>query len=101
MAIGHGDSPTLFEATAVIGGGFMSETVTGFGPRFANDYFFADYVYGWIYRLDSAAGWRSSAFAQLHPDTPFDAGNAVTGLSVGPEGALYVLIGTRVERIRR
>ena len=101
VAIGHVDSPTLFDGTAVIGGGFMPDNVAGFGPRFTGDYFFADYVYGWIYRLDSGAGWRPSAFAQLHPGIFFDPSNAVTGLSTGPDGALYVLVGTSVERIGR
>ena len=91
----------LFDATAVIGGGFMPSGSPNFGPRFAGDYFFADYVYGWVYRLDSANGWRPAAFAELHPGALFDPANAVTGLGVGPDGALYVLIGNRVERIAR
>jgi len=101
LAIRHSDSPTLFEASAVIGGGFMPSDSPNFGARFAGDYFFADYVYGWIYRLDAANGWRPSAFAQLHSGEFFSPTNAVTGLGVGPDGALYVLIGSRVERIGR
>ena len=101
LAIGHADSPTLFDATAVIGGGFMPGDATLFGPRFAGDYFFADYVYGWIYRLDAANGWRPSAFAQLHPGEMFDPANAVTGLTVGPDGGLYVLVGPTIVRIGR
>lgn len=101
LAIGHVESPTLFDATAVIGGGFMPNGAANFGPRFAGDYFFADYVYGWIYRLDAGNGWRPSAFAQLHPGEFFDPAFAVTGLTVGPDGALYVLVGTSVERISR
>lgn len=101
LAIRHSDSPTLFEGTAVIGGGFMPRDATLFGPRFAGDYFFADYVYGWIYRLDAANGWRPSAFAQLHPGEMFDPANAVTGLNVGPDGALYVLVGPAIVRIGR
>jgi len=101
LAIGHVDSPTLFDATAVIGGGFMPAMATNFGARFSGDYFFADYVYGWIYRLDAGANWRPAAFAQLHPGVNFSAANAVTGLAVGPDGALYVLVGASVERIAR
>jgi glucose/arabinose dehydrogenase len=101
LAIRHGESPTLFDATAVIGGGFMPLASPNFGARFAGDYFFADYVYGWVYRLDAANGWRPAAFALLHPGELFDPSNAITGLSVGPDGALYVLIGSRVERLAR
>lgn len=101
LAIRHADSPTLFDATAVIGGGFMPMDAANFGTRFAGDYFFADYVFGWIYRLDAASGWRPSAFARLHPGVAFDPTRAVTGLSIGPDGALYVLVGRSVERIGR
>jgi glucose/arabinose dehydrogenase len=101
LAIGHADSPTLFDATAVIGGGFMPVESVNFGPRFAGDYFFADYVYGWVYRLDAANGWRPSAFAQLHAGELFDPANAITGLNMGPDGALYVLVGPSVQRIGR
>lgn len=101
LAIRHGESPTLFDATAVIGGGFMPSASPNFGARFAGDYFFADYVYGWVYRLDAANGWRPAAFALLHPGELFDPSNAITGLSVGPDGALYVLTGSRVERLAR
>jgi hypothetical protein len=79
----------------------MPNASPNFGPRFAGDYFFADYVYGWIYRLDAGDGWRPAAFAQLHPGTSFDPSNAVTGLTVGPDATIYVLVGTSVERIRR
>jgi glucose/arabinose dehydrogenase len=99
LAIAHENSPTLFESTAVIGGGFVSVGSGNFGARFAGDYFFADYVYGWIYRLDSGAEWRPAAFAQLNAGGTFNPVNAITGLSMGPDGALYVLIGSRIERI--
>ncbi len=101
LAIRHSDSPTLFDGSAVIGGGFMPADAALFGPRFAGDYFFADYVYGWIYRLDAANGWRPSAFAQLNAGEMFDPARAVTGLTVGPDGALYVLVGATVVRIGR
>ena len=87
FAFRHPGSAELMEGSAVIGGGF-SPLGGSFGARFDGDYFFADYVFGWIYRLDAQAGWRASAFAQLHPSTDFDPALAVTGLRVGPDGAL-------------
>lgn len=93
FAYRHSASPTLFEGVAVVGAGFYPRDVVNFGPAYAGDYFFGDYGLGWIYRLDANAGWRAYAFAQL------DA--FITGLTIGPDGALYVLIENRVERLSR
>ncbi len=93
FAYRHTESPTLFEGLAVVGGAFYAPPLPLFGAEYMDDYFFADYVHGWIYRLDAQAGWAPYAFAAL--------GEFITGLAVGPDGALYVLVGTRVDRIAR
>lgn len=62
-----------------------------FGAAYAGDYFFADFVAGWIYRLDVPLAGGAYAFART--------GGNPSGLVVGPDGALYVLLGTRVDRI--
>ncbi len=92
LAYGHNDSPTLFDGDAVIGGAFYPAGAA-FGPRFDGDYFFADFGRGWLYRLDAEDHWRPAAFAQLREN--------ITGLTVGPDGALYVLAAPNVLRISR
>jgi hypothetical protein len=47
------------------------------------NYFFGDYVYGWLNRLDTANGNAVYAFARLD--------SYLTDIQVGPDGALYVL----------
>ncbi len=93
LAVRHSASPTLFESFAVVGGAFYDPPVNMFGADYAGDYFFADYVFGWIYRMDLDADDAVYAFAQL--------GESITGLGVGPDGALYVLVGTTLERVTR
>lgn len=84
-------SPTLYSGNSIVGAAFYDPPVNTFGDAYAGDYFFADYVAGWIYRMDSGDWDTAYAFAQL--------GTAITNLLVGPDGALYVLSGSRVERI--
>jgi glucose/arabinose dehydrogenase len=93
LAVRHSASPTLFDANAFVGAAFYEPTIPNFGAGYTGDYFFADYVLGWIYRLDVANGDAPYAFAQL--------GEAITGLGIGPEGAMFVLVGTRIDRIAR
>ena len=93
VAYRHSDSPTLFEGLAVVGAAFYRPSTSSFGATYVGDYFFADYVRGWIYRLDVANGNAAYAFAQV--------GGFPTGLLVSPAGELYVLIGTRIDRISR
>jgi glucose/arabinose dehydrogenase len=77
----------------VVGAAFYDPPSATFGAEFVGDFFFADYVNQWIYRLDAQADWAPYAFATL--DEP------ITGLAVGLDGALYVLAGNRVDRISR
>lgn len=93
LAVRHSNSPTLFDANAIVGGAFYNPLVAMFGTVYVGDYFFADYVLGWVYRMDMDNGNAVNAFAQT--------GAMVTGLGVGRDGAIYVLIGTKLERIAR
>lgn len=93
LAYGRTGSPTLFDGAAIVGGTFYNPSTPLFGAGFVGAYFFADYVAGWIYRLDVENGNRAYAFART--------GANPTGLAVGADGALYVLIGTRIDRIAR
>jgi glucose/arabinose dehydrogenase len=88
----HGGSPTLFDGDAIVGGAFYDPPTPLFGAAYAGSYFFADYGAGWIHRLDPNAP-DAYAFART--------GGAPTNLAVGTDGALYVTIGTRVDRIAR
>jgi glucose/arabinose dehydrogenase len=101
LAYAHGDpeSPTLFSGASILGSAFYDPPVVPFGAGYVDDYFFADYVSGWIYRMDSDEWDTAYAFARL--------GGGITNLAVGPDGALYVLWGStaqggsRVVRISR
>lgn len=94
----HDPSPTLFSGNSIVGAAFYDPDVNTFGDAYTGDYFFADYVRGWIYRMDAGDWDTAYAFAQL--------GENITNLLVGPDGSLYVLISefgasSRVERITR
>jgi len=91
LAYAHANSPTLFHGRAIVGAAFYRPTTPVLGPQYVGSYFFADYVEGWVYRTDPAGSGVAMAFAQL--------GGAPTGLVVGGDGALYVLIGNRIDRI--
>jgi glucose/arabinose dehydrogenase len=93
LAYARSASPTLFSGAAIVGGAFYDPPTPLFGGDYVGDYFFADYMAGWIYRLDPDNGNRAYAFANL--------GGNPTGLAVGPDGALYVLLGDRIDRIGR
>jgi glucose/arabinose dehydrogenase len=93
LAYGHGDSPSLFSGRAAVGAAFYHPPAVLFGAAYLGHYFFADYVDGWIYRMDPANGNAAYAFANT--------GENPTGLAIGNDGALYVLLGTRVDRIAR
>ena len=93
VAYAHSNSPTLFDGQAVVGAAFYRPLNPAFGAAYTGSYFFADYVKGWIHRLDVANGNAPYAFAQV--------GDFPTGLLISPGGELYVLLGTRIDRIRR
>lgn len=93
LAYHHFNSPTLFEGFAVVGAAFYHPDSALFGEAFIGDYFFADYVSGWIYRMDIANANAAYAFARID--------GLPTDLVVGNDGALYVLVGSRVDRIAR
>ena len=93
LAYGHHDSPTLYTGASIVGAAFYNPPVNTFGDAYTGDYFFADYVAGWIYRMESDGWDTASAFART--------GGSPTNLLVGPDGALYVLMGDRLDRIAR
>jgi glucose/arabinose dehydrogenase len=91
LAYAHASSPTLFSGRAIVGAAFYHPTTPLLGAAYVGSYFFADYVEGWIYRMDPADGGSAVAFALT--------GGSPTGLVVGADGALYVLLGDRIDRI--
>ncbi len=97
LAYRHEDSPTLFEGGSVVGAAFYDPPTNLFGDDYLGDYFFADYVAGWVYRMDDEEPGTAYAFARF----PDDLVQGITNLLVGPDGALYVLVGSRVDRIGR
>lgn len=77
-------NPSLVSGFAIVGSAFYNPSTSLFPAEYAGNYFFADYVNHWVYRLDLAAGDDAVyAFANLP--------NSITDLAVGPDGALYVL----------
>jgi glucose/arabinose dehydrogenase len=68
---------------AIVGSAFYTPPTPHFPSSFAGSYFFADYVGGWIHRLDPSAGNGVSIFARIP--------GLQTDLQVGPDGALYSL----------
>jgi glucose/arabinose dehydrogenase len=75
-----------------VGAAFYHPPTLSFGAAYAGSFFFADYVYGWIYRLDPTTG-RPGAFAHV--------AGFVTGLVVMPDGSLLVLNDRKLDRISR
>ena len=80
---------------AIVGSAFYDPPAPNFPSSYVGSYFFADYVGGWIHRLDPQSGNGVSVFALIP--------GLKTDLLVGPDGALYVLASTgatwSVERI--
>jgi glucose/arabinose dehydrogenase len=73
----------LVTGFAIVGAAFYTPPSATFPAAYLGDYFFADYVGGWINRLDPSNGNAVYAFARVD-DSVFD-------LTVGPDGALYAL----------
>jgi glucose/arabinose dehydrogenase len=74
-------SAGLVRGFAIVGGAFYNPPVVTFPPSYVGHYFFADYVSGWINRLDPANGYAGYAFARV--------GANIFDLQFGPDGALY------------
>ena len=68
---------------AIVGGAFHDTSKVTWPPGFQNDYFFADFCSGWIFRFDSTPPARVDPFAT-------GIGNPAD-LTIGPEGDLYYL----------
>ncbi|HEX5004655.1 MAG TPA: PQQ-dependent sugar dehydrogenase, partial [Gemmatimonadales bacterium] len=83
FAYGHSSNPTLVVGQAIVGSAFYNPGTVLYPSQYVGNYFFADYVQGWIKRMDITnengvyAFWNGSA--------------ALTDLAVGPDGALYAL----------
>ena len=94
---GHSNNPSLVVGYSIVGAAFYGPAASLFPAEYQGNYFFADYVNGWVNRLDTANGNAVYAF--------WDWGQAMTDVAVGPDGALYVLgdLGTSwgVHRIGR
>ena len=71
---------------SIVGASFYAPPIQLFPASYSGNYFFADYISGWVHRLDPANDNAVYAFAWM--------GANITNLRVGPDGALYVLIGS-------
>lgn len=78
----HGANETLVTGAAIVGGAFYRPGSVMFPSSWVGNYFFGDYVSGWVNRLDTESGNAVYAFARL---------KYLTDIQVGPDGALYVL----------
>src|SRR5262249_13197937 len=65
----HG--PTATEGFAITGGAFYNPATQQFPSEYAGDYFFADFVSGWIRKLDPERGNFVTGFASNLP-SPVD-----------------------------
>jgi glucose/arabinose dehydrogenase len=79
----HGSNSTLVTGAAIAGAAFYRPSTVLFPSAWVGDYFFGDYVYGWVNRMDVGNGNAVYAFARI--------GNYMSDVQVGPDGALYVL----------
>jgi len=77
------NNPSLVVGFSIVGAAFYGPSASLFPPEYQGNYFFADYVSGWVNRLDAANGNAVYAF--------WNWGQAMTDVAVGPDGALYVL----------
>jgi glucose/arabinose dehydrogenase len=71
------------QGVAIVGSAFYNPPVATFPASYIGSYFFADYVGGWIHRLDPGADNTVSIFARIP--------HVQTDLRLGPDGALYSL----------
>ena len=90
-AVPPGSGPGgFFTGLAIAGGAFYPDSGT-FPASYRGNYFFANYIDGWVGRLDLANENAAYAFATL-VDNPVD-------MLVGTDSALYVLTSSAVTRI--
>ncbi len=83
-AYGHSSAnPTLVVGFSIVGAAFYGPASSLFPAEYQGSFFFADYVNGWVNRLDTVNGNAVYAF--------WDWGQPMTDVRVGPDGALYVL----------
>jgi len=80
---GHSGNPSLLEGYSIVGAAWYPTSASLFPSEYQGSYFFADYVSGWVARLDPANSNAVYSFWSL--------GDAMTDVRVGPDGALYVL----------
>jgi glucose/arabinose dehydrogenase len=80
FAYQHGG--TLLSGYAIVGAAFYNPSTPTFATSYLGDYFFADYVSGWINRLDPE---NDGVYAFARTD------DSIFDLKVGPDGALYAL----------
>jgi glucose/arabinose dehydrogenase len=80
---GHSNNSSLLVGDAIVGSAFYNPATVAFPPDYVGSYFFADYVAGWVTRLDPANGNAAYSF--------WNWGFPMTDVQVGPDGALYVL----------
>ncbi len=78
----HTDNATLVTGNAIVGGAFYRPATVHVPVELGGDYFFGDYVAGWVNRLDVRTATRC---------TPSRGWSYLTDIQVGPDGALYVL----------
>jgi glucose/arabinose dehydrogenase len=90
-AVPPGSGPGGFFTGFSIAGGAFYPATGAFPQAYRDDYYFADYVSGFVARMDLANGNAVYAFAQI-------AGNPVD-VFAGADGALYVLGRSSVTRI--
>ena len=77
---GHGIGPAT--GFAITGGVFYNPATAQFPAGYTGDYFYADFVSGWIRTLD----------AQTNTSSPFADGiTSPVDLDIGPDGSLYYL----------
>jgi glucose/arabinose dehydrogenase len=71
----------LVRGFAIVGAAFYNPPIVTFPSSYVGHYFFADYVNGWINRLDPGNGYAAYAFARI--------GVEIFDVYVGPDGAVY------------
>jgi len=73
---------------AIIAGDFYTGTVTSYPQKYWNNFFFADFVNGWIRRI----AFDPTSHTWSAPEPYFATGAAgIIGLRLGPDGSLYYL----------